>query len=481
LAGRPAGDTSIAVLAFKNVGGDPADEPFSDGLSEEITTALGKVPGLRVEARSRAFSFKGRGLGSQEVGRKLDVRYVLDGGVRQGGNRRRVSVQLINVADGTEVWADEYDRGAEDRDVFAVQDSIARAVAAALRVHLSGAARAALSNRSTENPEAHDLYLKGRYFWNQRGATGPVALGRAIGFFQQAIALDSTYARAWAGLADAYSMLPVFGNSPPAEPFARARTAAEKAVALDSTLADAYTSLGIINVFHDWDWSAARRNFDRALALDSTESHTHLFRAWYLLCLGEGDSATAELRTALRLDPLNAVTNTRLGSILVQTHHYSEGEAVYRQALALDSTNVNARSELGLVLALQHRFDEALAIFRTLKDTTDLKRQGGWMVASLSGYTYGLAGRRSEALSMQHYLEERSRTQYVMPQAMANIAMGLGDTARALDWLERGYQERSFLLVLLSWPIYDGLRGQPRFQRILRDMDLRLPAIPDPH
>jgi serine/threonine-protein kinase len=474
------GAESIAVLAFRNVGGDSADEPFSDGVSEEITTALGKVPGLRVEARSRAFGFKGKDLASQEVGRRLNVSYVLDGGVRQGGSRRRVSVQLINVADGTEVWSEEYDQEAEDRDVFAVQDSIARAVVVALRVHLSGAARAALSNRSTENPEAHDLYLKGRYFWNQRGANGPVVLGRAIGFFQQAIALDSGYARAWAGLADAYSMLPAFGNAPPGEAFARARAAAERAVALDSTLADAYTSLGIINVFHDWDWNAARRNFDRALSLDSTESHTHLFRAWLLTSVGQFDSATAEVRTALRLDPLNGVINTRLGSVLVQNHHYAEAESVYRQALALDSTNVGARSELGLVLALQRRFAEALPIYRTLQDTVDLNRQGGWLVASLNGYVAGSAGHHAEALRLKRYLEQLGQTHYVMPVAVANIAIGVGDTAGALDWLERAYQERSFMLIFLGWPMYDGLRDQPRFQAIFRGMHLTLPPLPAP-
>jgi serine/threonine-protein kinase len=466
---------SVAVLAFKNVGGDSSSEPFSDGMSDEITTALGKVEGLRVAARSSAFGFKGKSIASREIGRQLQVRYVLDGGVRVSGNRRRVSVQLINVADGNEVWSDDYDRDARDRDVFAVQDSIARAIVASLRVHLSGPARAALTSRSTENPEAHDLYLKGRYFWNQRGgSTGPAALQRSIGYFEQAIALDSSYARAWAGLADAYSMLPGFGDAPPGEHFAAAKAAAQRAVTLDSTLADAHTSLGIIAVFHDWDWATAGREFDRALALDSSEARTHLFRTWLFVCQGKIDAALAELRTAQRLDPLSPLINTRLGGVLSDARRFAEAEAVYREALALDSTNITARAELGYLLATQHRVDSALAILRPLENSTNLNVQAGLQVAAPLGYAYGVAGRRTEALRIQHYLEERARTHYVMPVAMAQIAIGLGDTARALDWLERGYRERSFLILFLSHPFYDPLRGQPRFQRIVRDMGITL-------
>ncbi len=481
-SGRPAADPgdsvpSVAVLAFKNIGDDSANEPFSDGMSDEITTALGRVEGLRVAARSSVFSFKGRGIVPREIGKRLQVRYVLDGGVRVSGNRRRVSVQLISVADGNELWSDDYDRDARDRDVFAVQDSIARAIVASLRIHLSGPASAALTSRSTENPEAHDLYLKGRYFWNQRGSGGPGALSRAIGFFQQAIALDSNYARAWAGLADAYSFVPIFGDTPPAVPFALAKAAAQRAVTLDSTLVDAHTSLGIIAVFHDWDWATARREFDQALAIDSTDLRAHQFRAQYFLAVGHLDAAVAEFRTAQRLDPFSQLINARLGGTLVMARRYAEAEATLRQALALDS-NVSARAELGALLVHQHRFSEAFAMFRGLEDTTDLNRQGGFLVAGPLGYAYGMAGRRTEALKIQHYLEQRARTHYIMPQSFAYIAIGLGDTARALDELERGYHERSALMGGMSSPTYDPLRGQPRFQRIIRDMGLTLSPIP---
>jgi len=343
--------------------------------------------------------------------------------------------------------------------VFAVQDSIARAIVASLRVHLSAPASAALTSRSTENAAAHDLYLKGRFFWNQRGSGGQAALQRAIGFFEQAIAIDSTYPQAWAGLADAYSMLPGFGTAPPATAFPKAKAAAQRAVTLDSTLADAHTSLGIISVFYDWDWERAGREFDRARVIDSTEARTHQFRAMYFAMVGRLDSSLVELRTAQRLDPLSPLINARVGTMLVQARRYAEAEGALRDALALDSTNVSARIELGLLLAIQHRFPEAFKTFRAI-DTT----------SSYLAYAYGLAGLRTEALEIQRRLERLTRTRYVSPLSFAHIAISLGDTAKALDWLERAYRERTFLLPFLLHPVYDPLRGQPRFQRIVRDI-----------
>ena len=465
---------SVAVLAFKNIGDDSANEPFSDGMSDEITTALGRVEGLHVAARSSAFGYKGKDIVPREIGRRLQVRYVLDGGVRVRGDRRRVSVQLIDVADGNEVWSDDYDRDARDPDVFAVQDSIARAIVASLRVHLSAPARAALSSRSTENPEAHDLYLKGRFFWNQRGSGGQFALQRAIGFFEQAIAIDSSYARAWAGLADAYTMLPGFGTAPPAAAFPKAKAAALHAVTLDSTIADAHTSLGIVSVFYDWDWGRARREFDRALAIDSTEARTHQFRAIYFTAVGRVDSALVEWRTAQRLDPLSPIVNARVGTSLSQSRRFAEAEVAYHQALALDSTNINARADLGMLLAIQRRLPEAFAMFRMI-DSSDFDRQAGYLVAGPEGYAYGVAGRRTEALAIQRRLERLSRTQYISPLAFAFVAIGLGDTTKALDWLERAYRERTFLVPMLINPIYDPLRRQPRFQKIVRNVGVVIP------
>src|SRR5437870_1600276 len=271
---------SIAVLPFKNIGGDVNNEPFSDGMTDEITTALGKVEGLRVAARSAAFRFKGKNVVPEEIGRQLHVLYVLDGGVRMGGNRRRVSAQLINVARGNEIWAEEYDRDARDRDVFVVQDEITRAIVAALRVRLSGPASAALAEHATVSPEAHDLYLQGRYFFARRDSA---SLRKAQDYFERAIQQDSSYALAWAGLSDAYSHTGVFGYVPPRAVYAKAKAAALRALALDPTLAEAHTSLGFIALFYDWDWPTAGQQFDRALALDPRYPDAHLFHGWYFV------------------------------------------------------------------------------------------------------------------------------------------------------------------------------------------------------
>jgi tetratricopeptide (TPR) repeat protein len=287
-------------------------------------------------------------------------------------------------------------------------------------------------------------------------------LDKAIEYFNQAIALDSTYAQAWAGLADAYSLLPGFGRQPPAESYAKARVYAQRAVTLDSTLADAHRSLGIIAVFHDWDWATAGREFDRALALDSTEADTHLFHGWYYVCLGRFDDALGELRTAQRLDPVSAVINARVGTMLWMQRRYSEAESALRQAIELDSSNSQARMDLGFVLGTQHRFQEAIA---------------AGPPAWVRGYVYGLAGRRAEARSIQDTLEQMAREGYVSPVWLSVIPIGLGDTARALDWLERGYRERAMIMIFLAWPVFDPLRGQPRFQEIVRAIGLTIPPI----
>jgi serine/threonine-protein kinase len=328
-----------------------------------------------------------------------------------------------------------------------------------------------LVQHSTDNPQAYDLYLKGRYFWNQRAS--PPALRRAIGYFEQAIALDSSYARAWAGLADAYSLMPAFGDAPPSDAFTTAKAAAQRAVALDSTLAEAHTSLGIIAVFHDWDWATAAREFDRSLALDPTESRTHLFHAWYYRAVGRLDDALGELRSAQRLDPMSPIINARVAVILRVMRRYDEATAVAHQAIDLDSGNVNAYVELGQLLAVERKLPEALAAFPADRDLG-----AGYNVAGPMGYVYGVTGHRAEALAVQRRLEQRARERYITPETFAMIALGLGDTSRALDWLERGYRERSFFMTFLDEPFFDPLRGQPRFERIVHDIGLTIAPIP---
>ena len=319
----------------------------------------------------------------------------------------------------------------------------------------------------TENPAAHDLYLKGRYFVSLREA-GPTALQRGIDFLQQSIALDSGYAQAWAGLAQAYGFLAGYDNKAPGDAFTQAKAAALRAVALDSGLALAHTALAFVAIFHDWDWETARHELDQALAIDSTEPTTHLERAWYLDCRGQLEAALVEMRTARRLDPLNQVYNARVGTLLDRLGRYLEAEDELRRAIALDSTNLGARAELTNSLALQRRYREAVAA--SVQDTTDRRP---YPQTAIIGYAYGMAGDRAAALAIQRRLEHNSRQRYITPEALAYLSMGLGDTAAALDRLEQGYRERSFYLwSIANDHVFDPLHGTERFDRIIREMGL---------
>ena len=460
-------DKSIAVLPLVNQSGAFEDQIRSDGMTEALIDALSQVPGLRVPSRTQVFAYRNTALDSRGIGARLQVATLLEGSYLRVGSVLQVSVRLVNAGDGYVLWANTFRR--DPHDVFAVQDEISQSVVRALRVRLAGDS-APVVHRPTENLAAYDLYLQGRWYWNQRGA-GAVPLHRAIDFFTRALALDSNYARAWAGLADAYSMLPAFGDAVPAEAFGEARHAVSRALALDSTLADVHTSAGIISVFYDWDWRAAAREFDRALALDSTEPRTHLFHAWYYVAQGQLAAALREVRTAQQLNPVSPIINARVGSTLYYLRRYDEAAVELRQAVALDSTNLGARAELARVLVQQHHYAEAIATF---PDAFDL--QAGYLVGGSLGYAYGMAGRRSEARATERRLAEHARVRRIVPEAFASVALGLGDTAYALQWLERGVRERSFYLPLIAAdPIFAPLHGNPRFQAVVRTLGLRYP------
>jgi eukaryotic-like serine/threonine-protein kinase len=455
---------SVAVLPFVNESNNPDDQYFAYGITDELISQLGRVPGLRVTARTSAFALRDSRLGIKTIGARLGATMLIEGTVRRADTTLRVTAQLINAVTGGVVWSETYRRRA--KDVIDVEDEISHAIVAALQLHLIGGDRP-LVRHSTDNPQAHDLYLKGRYFVNQRTSGLPM-LQRAIGFFKQALALDSNYAQAWAGLAQAYAFQAGFGNTAPGDAFAQAKTAALRAVALDSELNLPHTSLGFIAIFHDWDWEAAKRELDRALALDSTEPATHLYRAWYFQARGRLDEALGEMRTAQRLDPLNHIFNARVGTLLNHMRRYPEAEVELRKAIELDSTNAEARADLAMSLTLQHRYREALATFTI--DTTD--RQPFPHVAYL-GYAYGKADWRAEALAIQQRLERHARQRYITPEVLAFVALGLRDTATALDRLEQGYRERSFFLSSIGTnPVFDPLRGSARFARIIQGIGL---------
>ena len=448
---------SVAVLPFENVGGDTATEYFSEGVTGELIAALTKVPGLRVTPRASAFALRAKGLDVKQIGERLHVGTVVSGSIRRLGSSVRVTAELVDVHDERTLWAGTFDGALQS--VFAVQDSITRAVVGKLRVRLTDSTTRARS-RQPADTTTYLLYLKGRYSWNKRTAAS-MRLGTS--FLEQAIARDSTYAPAWAELASAYSLMPAFGDITPNDVVPRARSAASHAIALDSTLAEAHIAMGIINTFYDRDFPAAERQLTTALALAPNDANAHLFHTWSLLAVGRFDDALTEIRTAQRLDPFAPIINTRLGSMLYYVRRYSESVDELRKTIEIDSTNVLARFELGNSLARLKRYDEAFATFPTMRGFAAGWEEGRMAVA------YGDAGRRADAQRILGELQSRSKTTYVTTEAIAAATLAVGDKDGALALLDRAVTEHSFYLVFLGCdPHWDALHQDARFSALVK-------------
>ncbi len=449
---------SLVVLPFANTSGNREDEYFSDGMTDELAAALGKVPGLRVAARSSAYQFKGRSVDVHEIGRRLAVGSVVDGSVGRNGDTLHITAQLVNVTDGLTLWSDAYVR--EVKGVFTVQDQIAAAIARALRLSASGAGH---PGAGTTSLEAHDLYLRGRFFWNRRDREG---FRKAIEYFGQAIARDSAYAQAWAGLGEAYSLMGGFGYMAPTEAFARGRAAANRALTLDSTLADAHTALGFIHLFYDWDWAAARERFERALTLDPRYGEARLFHGWYLLATNRLDDAIAELRGAVADEPVSLILNTRLGSMLMFARRYDEALAQFRRALELDPNYPLAHLDLVRLEAARGNYDAALLELRRSPEVV------GSYGVGLSGYVLAKAGRREAAATEIRRLQNDTASRYAVALPIAQIYGALGDRDRAFQWLDRAYTDRNWPLYFCRVdPLLQSLHSDPRWDAFVQRMN----------
>jgi TolB-like protein/Flp pilus assembly protein TadD len=458
----PAG-RSIVVLPFVNIGSDPNNEPFSDGMSEELTTALAKVETLSVTARTSAFSFKGKNIDVREIGRQLHVGYVLEGSVQRAGSRLRVTAQLINAGNGYHLWSEQYERDASD--VFAVQDEITRAIVGALQMKLTAAGDAALVKPSTASPEAHDLYLQGRYFYAKRDST---SLRRAREYFELAIQKDSNYALAYDGLSDAYSHSSVFGYVAPREVYPQAKAAALRALTLDSTLVEVHTSLAFIALFLEWDWETARSELERALAVNPRYAEAHLFHGWYFVTRNRLDDAVDEVRTAVRLDPFSIVNNIRLASMLGYARRYDEAIAQLRRVQELDPTFFQTSSELARMYVQLGHCDEALAVLTHAPQLTAAGLRG------IAGWVRARCGQRAAAVTeLNHFRSEAKAGRYVSHFAVAVIHAGLGDTEQVFAELDSAFAEHPWAMFTLRVdPAFDGLRADPRFARLLRKVGL---------
>ncbi len=451
---------SIAVLPFTNLSADKEQEYFCDGMAEEIINALTQLEGLRVVARTSSFSFRGKEIDVREIGRQLNIENLLEGSVRKAGNRVRITAQLINVADGYHLWSDKYDRNIED--IFAIQDEISLAIVDRLKVKLLKEEKAKLVKRFTENQEAYNLYLKGRYFWNRRYEGG---LQKGIEFFQQAIEKDPLYALAYVGMADCYILLGHFGWLPPKEAYPRARTAAEKALEIDDKLAEAHTSMGWIRTFYDWDWIGAEEEFKRALNLNPNYATGYEWYAVSLAPMERLDEASILLKRALELDPLSLMISTVVGLGLYWARQYDEALDQYRRTLEMDPNFSLAYLFQGFNLVGKEMWKEAIA---SLKRFVALSMNSPIGIGHL-GLAYALSGQTDEALKMLDQLNELSKKRYVSSLYKALIYGGLGKKDHAFEYLDKAYDEReSWMATLKTAPFMDSLRSDPRFTVLLK-------------
>jgi serine/threonine-protein kinase len=456
---------SAAVLPFTDLSPQKDQEYFSDGLTEELTTALSQVPGLRVAARTSAFQFKGQNVDVREAGRKLDVGAVLEGSVRKSGSRFRVSAQLINVKDGYQLWSESYDR--DLADIFAVQEDVARSIVAALRVRLAPARDSALALRPTGDLRAYDLYLKGLFAWNQRTDR---SLPEAVQYLEQAVALDSSMARAWAALAEAYVLVvPFSGGGSSADTWRKAQAAAARALALDSSSAAAYTALGYGNMIYAWDWRAAEDNLQRAIAVDPNYATAHHWYGDFLAGRGRLEESLREMTRAHQLDPVSRQIGIEWGWVAYLMHRNDEAAARIRQTLDLDPNYAGAHLRLGLVEIQQHRYAEAIA---SLNRAIDLGAFYPHAAAGLA-FAYAASGNRKAAMEIVSDLKRRSARELIPPFAIAVGYAGLGDTTQGIEWLNRGIDQKDFYIPENFFePLLDPLRSDPRFARVAARMRL---------
>ncbi len=467
-AAKPAAALdSLAVLPFVNAGGNPDTEYLSDGITESLINSLSQLPKLRVVPRSRAFRYKGQEVDPKKVGRQLKVRALLTGRVAQRGETLSVQAELVDVSEDAQLWGERYTR--QMSDIFSVEEEIARAITEKLRLKLSGEEEKQLGKRQTENSEAYQLYLKGRFHWGRRTEEH---LKRGIDYFQQAVDKDPDYALACAGSSDCYALLALFGVGPPKDLGAKAAAAARKAVELDDTLAEAHTSLGFCKWIYDWDYAGAEREFQRAIALKPGSWQAHSWYGVTLSAAGRADEAVAEVRQALALEPLSLVAQHHAALIFLQIRRYEEAVEHCRKTLELDPNYALSHYWLAVACEQKSLFDEAVSEF---EKAAQLFQRSPIGLGGL-GHGYAAAGRKQDAEQILIELEELSRKRYVDPFQVALVCVGLGDKDRAFEWLRRASDERSgFLAIYLrSFPWLDPLRSDPRYADLARRINAPL-------
>ena len=452
---------SIAVLPFDNLSRDPDNAYFCEGVQDEILTRLAKIGDLKVISRTSTQHFKSAPENLPQIAKQLGVTHILEGSVQKASDQVRVNVQLINALTDAHLWADTYDR--KLTDIFGVESEIAKTIAESLQAKLTKSEQSSIAKVPTANPEAYELYLKGRFFWNKR--TGE-DLHKAIGYFEQAIAKDPDYALAYVGSADSYLLLSSYSNISPRESLPRARAALEKALALDDSLAEAHASFGLLDTL-ELHLQQALVGYQRAIDLKPNYATAHHWLALGYATLGQFDPGIAEAKRAIELDPLSLIINADCSWIYFNARRFDEAEAQARKTLEMDSRFFLAHYYLGAVLQFKGQVAQAIPEYQTAFDLNhDL-----YSLAML-GQAYARNGQKEEARKILTQLSEEAKSHYVAPYALALVQIPLGEKDRAIEELEQAYAkgETNYLFVIKTDPLLDDLRGQPRFDALVQNI-----------
>jgi len=460
---------SLAVLPLENFSGDTSQEYFADGMTDALITELSKIRSLRIISRTSTMQYKGGKKALPEMARELDVDGIVEGSVFRAGESVRITVQLIQATpEEKHLWADSYE--GKIGEILGLQRNVSSAIARAIRAELTPDERKAMERLDSVNPRAYEAYLKGRHHWSKRT---PADFDRALGYFQQAIDEDPSYASAYVGLADGHILLGASGLVPSAGAFARARAALAKALEIDPSRGDAHASLALVKGSFDWDWAGAERESRLALELSPNYATAHHWHSGLLARLGRWDEALASIRMAQKMDPLSSVINTFVAEILWQRRQFDQALEAIRAALELDPDFLLAKEILGRTYLGKGRYEEAVQAFRA---AAQIVGHSSETQANL-GYCLAVAGQTSQAGQIAEGLEQQSRERYVSPYFIALVHAGMGDKDRAFEWLERAYEERSSLLPVIVIALWDPLRDDPRYEEFLRKLNLPEDAI----
>jgi len=455
---------SLAVLPLDNLSGDASQDYFADGMTDELITDLAQISALRVISRTSVMSYKHARKPLPEIARELNVDAVIEGTVLRSGDQVRITAQLIQATADKHLWAESYEGNL--RDSLAVQKRVADDIAEQIRIELTPQERAILKNVKAVNPEAYEDYLKGRYFWNKRTPDG---LKKAIDYFNQAIAKDPSYAQAYSGLASSYVILGAwqYALMDPKQAYPQAKAAATKALELDNTLGEAHTSLALSTDMFVWDWEAAEREYRRGIELNPGYATGHQWYAEHLSETGRNDEAIAEIRKAESLDPLSLIIGADVATLLVIARRYDEAIEHAKKTIELEPNFAVAHFALGMAYEQKEKSGGAIAAFQKAVEFSG----GNTAFKSNLAHAYAVAGRRSDAVAILNELKDRSKHEFLNPSEIALIYVGLDQKDQAMVWLEKAYGGR-FDPVILTWPAFDPLRSDPRFQDLVRRIGL---------